>query len=183
MLSGKDEATMSMATPEGSLNLGPGRDVLVWYRPSIRGRVYKAWAQAFGFIMSGAVVLGGLRVERIDFGSPWLPLYIVGMLLVMSGPLWLATRLARMMRSERVLCLRRDGLTWMEGEAVTMAFRWSEIDKVELSDGGIVIQGERRRLELPSQFEDISPSALVQMIQGLRRRSLMGMPMRVDAGR
>jgi len=174
---------MSMATPEGSSNREPGRDLLAWYRPSIRGLVYRAWAQAFGFVMGGAIVLGGLRVERVDFGSPWLPVYIVGILLVMSGPLWLATRLARMMRGERVLTLRRDGLTWMEGDAVTMAFLWREIDRVELGEDMIVVQGEHSRLELPSQFEDISPSALVQVIQDLRRRSLLGMPMRLDATR
>lgn len=156
-----------------------GRETLGWYRPTIRSAVVWAWAQALALVLLGATVLGLLRVERVDFGSPWLPVYLVGMLLVMSGPLWLASRLSRLMRTERCLLLERGALIWMEGDARRETIRWGDIEAVELEGEHLVIVAEGRRLELPARFEDIAPDTLANLLMDLRRRSLMGLPMRV----
>lgn len=155
------------------------REPLAWFRPAIRGLVVRAWAQAFGLVLLGAGVLGGLRVERIDFGSPWLALYIVGLLLVVSGPLWLATRLSRLMRQERCLSLERDALVWLEGDHPRTTIPWIDIEGIELEGESLIIIMDRRRLELPARFEDIAPETLVSTLLDLRRRALMGLPMRI----
>ena len=155
------------------------REPLVWFRPTIRGLVVRAWAQAFGLVLLGAGVLGVLRVKQIDFGSPWLALYIVGLLLVVSGPLWLATRLSRLMRQERCLSLERDALVWLEGDHPNTTIPWGDIEGIALEGENLVIIAGRRRFELPSHFEDITPETLVSTLLDLRRRALMGLPMRV----
>lgn len=157
---------------------------LAWYRPTIRGLVVRAWAQAFVLVLMGATVLGLLRVERIDFGSPWLPVYGLGMLLVMSGPLWLASRLSRLMSHERCLLLERDALVWLEGELRVAQIPWDDIETVAVEGDSLVItssQPGQPRLELPARFEDIAPEALATTLLDLRRRALMGLPMRLHA--
>lgn len=155
-----------------------GNELLAWFRPSIRRRVVLAWVQAVSLVLSGAIVLAALRVEGVDFGSPLLPIYLVGLLLVMSGPLWLATRLSKLLARERCLALDEQGLSWIVGEAVADRFLWTEIDRVELEEQTIVIAGEGRRLELPDRFEDLPPETLVTTLKEARRRAMMGISVR-----
>lgn len=155
------------------------REPLAWFRPSIRGHVVRAWAQAFALVILGATALGILRVEDIDFGSPWLGLYIVGLLFVMSGPLWLATRLSRLMSHERCLSLERDALVWLEGDNPRTTIPWEDIEGIEIEGEHLVILTSGDRLELPARFDDISPETLASTLLDLRRRALMGLPMRV----
>lgn len=155
------------------------RETLGWFRPAIRSAVVWAWAQALTFVLLGATVLGLLRVERADFGSPWLPVYLVGLLLVMSGPLWLATRLSKLMRTERCLLLELDALVWLEGDTRRAAIRWGDIESIAVEGDQLIVATEGQRLELPARFEDIESGTLVNLLMDLRRRSLMGLPMRV----
>lgn len=155
------------------------RETLGWFRPAIRSAVVWAWAQALTFVLLGATVLGLLRVERIDFGSPWLPVYLLGLILVMSGPLWLATRLSKLMRTERCLLLELDVLVWLEGDTRRAAIRWGDIESVEVEGDQLIVVSEGQRLELPARFEGIEADTLANLLMDLRRRSLMGLPMRV----
>jgi hypothetical protein len=120
------------------------------------------------------VVLGLLRVERVDFGSPWLAVYGVGILLVMAGPLWLATRLARALKLERVLTLHEDGLRWFEGEAIVCHLRWEETERFELTAEELIVVHEGGELKLPVGFDDVTPQEVVRNLEGMRRRKLLG---------
>lgn len=155
------------------------RETLGWFRPAIRSAVVWAWAQALTLVLLGATVLGLLRVERVDFGSPWLPVYLVGLILVMSGPLWLASRLSKLMRSERCLLLELDALVWLEGDTRKASIRWADIESIQIEGEHLIVSTEGQRLELPARFEDIEASSLANLLMDLRRRSLMGLPMRV----
>ncbi len=163
---------------------GEGRDApIAWFRPSVRRSLSIAWLQAVAFVLLGALVLGLLRVKRVDFGSPWLAAYILGMVAVMCGPLWLATRLQRILRVERVLVLGEDGVRWNVGDEVSASFRWEELERVELGDATIVIAGADRQLELPLPFDGVDGAELVSTICDLQRKKLLGVPLRVRLDR
>ncbi len=157
------------------------QETLAWYRPTIRGKVVRAWAQAFGLVLLGATTLGLLRVKDVDFGNPWLAVYAAGMLLVLSGPLWLATRLSKLLGRERCLLFERAALVWLEGERSVRRIPWVDIATVAVRGESLVIHSDQQDLELPARFEDITPEALASAIMDLRRRALMGLPMRVPA--
>lgn len=167
-----------MGTTDESGSQG-ARETLGWFRPAIRSAVVWAWAQALTLVLLGGTVLGLLRVERVDFGSPWLPVYLIGLLLVMSGPLWLASRLSKLMRTERCLLLELGAVVWLEGDTRRAAIRWGDIESVEVEGEHLVIATGDQRLELPARFEDIEAATLVNLLMDLRRRSLMGLPMRI----
>ncbi len=156
---------------------------LAWFRPSIRKPVLRAWLQAVSFVLMGSLVLGLLRVQRVDFGSPWLPVYFLGVGCVMCGPLWLATRLQRILRSERVLVLGEGGIHWLEGEAVSWSLRWEELERIELVEMQLRLSGSAESYELSLPFDGVEGPELVATLEDLRRKKLLGVPLKLRADR
>lgn len=158
---------------------------IAWYRPTIRRAVRVAWLQACGFVGSGATLLGLLRSHDVDFGSPWLPLWLVGIGLVTAGPVWLTARLGRVLGREEVLSVDTSGVRWLEGEAVVMRWRWDDIASVEVRQGPpgvtptlVIGRQDGSRWELPRELEPDAPEEAARLIRELRQKAQLGLRVR-----
>ena len=159
-----------------------GTSPIIWYRPSIRKTVWRLWGLASMWVILGAAVLGALRIMRVDFGSAWLPLYALGIGLVTAGPLQLLLGLQRIVKIERVLSVHEEGLRWEDG-AVVAHVSWSILESVDVTDEHIVIVHARGRVTLPLEMEGIAAQELARTLMDLRRKALMGLPLRLAAPR
>lgn len=168
---------------------GPGsRPALVWFRPSIRKVVWRLWRWAFLWVFLGGACLGAVHVAGLDSeGAPtyaneprWLAyaLYAIGTALVTAGPLHLLVGVQRVARVERVLSVHEDGLRWQDGEVVAY-LPWARIEAIGLEDGEIVIAVEPQRFVLPATMEGIEGPALAAMLNDMRRKALLGVPVRL----
>jgi hypothetical protein len=155
-----------------------GRSPIVWFRPSIRKHVWRSWLWASLWVSLGAAILGALRVARVDFGSAWLPVYALGLGLVMAGPWQLLVGLSRLGRIERVLSVHEQGVRWEDG-AVVAHITWRELDRIEIADDHLTLVTETARFALPPRFEDIEAAALAAMLGDMRRKALLGLPVKL----
>lgn len=157
---------------------------IVWYRPSIRRLVWRLWAFAALWVALGAACLGALRVMRVDFGSAWLPLYALGIGLVTAGPWQLFAGLSRAVRVERVLSVHDEGLRWQDGPSITQV-AWSDLDEVALAPktattaAAISIRAAHTQLEVPAELEGIAARDLAAMLMDMRKKALLGLPVRL----
>lgn len=151
---------------------------IAWFRPSIRRVVVRAWAQAAALVATGATILGLLRSAGVDFGNTWLFAWGIGLLLVGAGPIWLTTRLSRVMTRERVLSLHEDGVRWQDGDSAPDFWPWEHITTIEGGEEGLAMSGEERRLELPLAWEDATAAEVARLLQELRQKALLGLPVR-----
>lgn len=155
-----------------------GTSAIVWFRPSIRREVWRLWLWASLWVSLGAAILGGLRVARVDFGSAWIPVYALGLLLVMAGPWQLLVGLQRVVKVERVLSIHDQGVRWEDG-AVVAHIAWAELDQVSIEDDHLVLIAGTTRVVLPPRFEDVEAASLAAMLQDMRRKALLGLPVRL----
>jgi hypothetical protein len=159
---------------------------LAWFRPSIRRAVRNAWLQACGFVGGGALLLGVLRSHDVDFGSPFLPLWLVGIALVTAGPVWLTTRLGRVLGREEVLSVDTSGVRWLEGEAVAVRWAWDEIAAVEVRPSDppgatpslVISRPDGSEWRLPRELEPEAPEEAARLILELRQKAQLGLRVR-----
>ncbi len=116
---------------------------------------------------------------RVDFGSAWLPLYIVGMGFVTAGPWQLLVGIQRTVKVERILSVHEEGVRWQDG-AVVAHLRWVELEGVDVAPEHITLRGETTRVVLPNELDGIDPPSLAAMLMDMRRKALMGLPIRVS---
>lgn len=150
---------------------------IVWFRPSVRREVWRAWVIGFALIGVGATTLGALRVADVDFGSSWLPMWGAAILVVTAGPLVVFVRLQKALGVEKVLSVHADGLLWRDGEAQTFV-AWGDLEGVEPDGLGVLLRGREAALRLPERFEGIDGARLVAMLEELQRKALLGVPLR-----
>jgi len=155
-----------------------GTSPIVWFRPSISKVVWRLWGLACLWVSLGAVILGVLRVMRVDFGNGWLALYGVGLAFVAAGPWQLFVGLQRAVKIERVLSVHAEGVRWQDGAAVAH-WAWVDLDDVEIDQRSIALRGGSMRLALPAEMDGVEPRELAAMLMDLRRKALMGLPIRV----
>jgi hypothetical protein len=159
---------------------------IAWYRPNIRRAVRVTWLQACGFVGSGAMMLGLLRSHDVDFGSPLLPLWLVGIVLVTAGPLWLTTRLGRVLAREEVLSVDTSGVRWLEGESVTERWAWDDIATVEVRTAEhrgavptlVIARPDGSEWVLPRELEPEAPEEAARLIRELRQKAQLGLRVR-----
>ncbi|MCC6622117.1 MAG: hypothetical protein IT385_12715 [Deltaproteobacteria bacterium] len=151
---------------------------ILWFRPSIRRAAYRASGLAIALTVAGAFVLGGLRVADIDFGSPWLMVYAVGLGLVIAGPALLLRRSFAFLGHERVLTIHRDGLRWQVGERPPSFVSWEALGAMVIEDDALVIEAGREIWNLPLPFEGITAERLIGLCSELRQKALLGLPVR-----
>jgi hypothetical protein len=152
---------------------------ILWYRPSIRRAAFRTALVAAALTIGGGFILGALRVVNVDFGSPWLGVYIVGIALVAMGPLVLWRGHLRWLGQERVLTISQDGIRWQVGEAVPAFCAWVDLGALTIEDETLVLataSADPWRLPLP--FEGIEARELVQLLGELRQKALLGLPVR-----
>ncbi len=154
-----------------------GTSPIVWYRPSIRKVVWRLWGLASLWVSIGAVCLGMLRVMRVDFGSAWIALYAVGFAFVAAGPWQLFVGLQRTAQLEQVLSVHNEGVRWQDG-AVVAHWAWDYLDAVEVADKNIALRHDSERLVLPGEMDGIEATALAAMLMDMRRKALLGLPVR-----
>lgn len=156
---------------------------LIWFRPSIRRRVLRAWVVAVILIIIGGAILGALRSERVDFGSPWLGAYVPGIGLVIAGPTWLAINLGRLMRDERVLSCHADGLRWRD-QHQTVHVPWDAMrDVVDSPDALVITHAAGAELRWHEPFEDVSFAEIAKTVRELRQKALLGLTVRLRESR
>lgn len=141
--------------------------------------MWRQWGLSSLWVAIGATCLGALRVMRVDFGSAWLPLYIVGMGFVTAGPWQLLVGIQRAVKVERILSVHEEGVRWEDG-AVVAHLRWAELEGVDVEADHIALRGETTRVVVPHQLDGIDPSSLAAMLMDMRRKALMGLPVRLS---
>lgn len=133
-------------------------------------------------LVVGAFILAGLRVAAIDFGSPWIAAYIVGIGCVLAGPLLLLRGHLRLLDKERVLTISEDGLRWQVGDTAPSFVAWSALGEVAIVDDALVIAPARgagaEPWRLPLPFEGIASEDLVRLLGELQQKALLGLPVR-----
>jgi hypothetical protein len=157
---------------------------ILWFRPAIRRPVRRVWAQSAMLVLVGATILGLLRSFGVDFGNTWLFAWGVGLLFVMAGPIWLTTRLSRLLGVERVLSIHADGLRWQEGDHFAVHWPWEALRAISV----VEIPGTPTRLRLeaeggapmmlPADFDDVRPAEVVALLLELQQKSQLGLPVR-----
>lgn len=150
----------------------------MWYRPSIRRATVRAVVVAMVLLVLGALALGALRLMRVDFGSPWLAGYAVGIGLVVAGPLYVWRRSLVLMGQERILTIHADGLRWRVGEATPAFVAWTRIDEVVIVEAQLVVKCADEVWRLPLPFEGVEDDAVVRTLSELRQKALLGLPVR-----
>jgi hypothetical protein len=153
---------------------------IAWFRPPIARAARNAWLQASGFVGSGALLLGLLRSHGVDFGSPLAPLWIVGLGLVTTGPIWLTARLGRVLGGEAVLSIDGTGVCWREGEAEVIRWRWDDLRAVEVDrsagDPTLVITGpDGAPWRPPQALEPEATEEAARLIRELRQKAQLGL--------
>ena len=157
---------------------------ILWFRPAIRRAVRRVWAQSALLVLIGATILGLLRSLGVDFGNSWLFAWGVGLLFVMAGPIWLTTRLSRLLGVERVLSIHADGLRWQEGENFAVHWPWEDLQTIAL----VETPGAPTRLRLeanvghpmmlPADFDDVRPTEVLALLLELQQKHQLGLPVR-----
>ncbi|MFO0747503.1 MAG: hypothetical protein U1F43_17830 [Myxococcota bacterium] len=162
-----------------------GEAPILWFRPSIRRAAVRIALVAIVFTVSGAFILGALRVGGVDFGSPWLAAYVLGIGCVVTGPFVLLRGHMRLLGQERVLTISNDGLRWQVGDARPRFCAWSDIVSVSVVGAELVIgigaapTDSTWRLPLP--FEGIEGDELARLLRELQQKALLGLPVRPRA--
>ena len=67
----------------------------------------------------------------------------------------------------------------LQDGAVVAHWAWTELDKVEIADKNIALCGEPGRLVLPGEMDGISAPVLARLLMDMRRKALMGLPVRL----
>jgi len=170
-------ATETMARPPGS------QPALIWFRPSIRRVVWRLWRWAFLWVFLGGTCLGAVHVAGLESDSGErrylaYALYAVGIALVTAGPLHLLVGVQRVARVERVLSVHEGGLRWQDGDAIVHV-PWARLEAIEVSGGDLVLVTEHDRVALPAAMEGIAGSQLAAMLNDMRNKARLGVPVRL----
>lgn len=160
---------------------GRAPPALVWYRPSIRRAAIRAVLVSMALTVSGSTILGALRVANVDFGSPWLAAYAVGITLVVAGPLRLWRRFLALMRIERVLTIHEDGVRWQVGDATPAFIAWDALEPLVIGPDGLVVAGGGLRWSVPLPLEGTPAEEVVALCRELRQKALLGLAVRPRA--
>jgi hypothetical protein len=85
--------------------------------------------------------------------------------------------LQRAVRIERVLSVHEEGVRWQDGATVALV-SWDRLDAIEVVDEHVALSDGTMRVELPPDLEGISAPDLAAMLIDMRRKSLLGLPIR-----
>lgn len=108
--------------------------------------------------------------------STWLG-FILGLLLVASGPLVAMRMIHLLMREEDFLLVRTDGIVLQKGERRVM-LRWDDVVAVRHDAEYDAIALEHRdgdELLIEERYADVSPAELAKRMSDLRRKALWGL--------
>lgn len=158
----------------------------MWFRPDIRRPVRRAWMTALAMVIGAmgilAIPLAGVERSLAADVVGW----VLGGACLLSGPIYLMVRLQRILGPDIYLAVYPGGVVWRGGEAEERFVAWEHIAAIaprEAAEGvveGIVIDDERgERLVVGCAFTDIDSRTLARVLDELRTKALMGLPLRL----
>lgn len=152
--------------------------IVEWYRPSQSRMITRIWIRS-----ATAVLLGSMMLGLAFFSSlvlPSLAFYLcvtLGAFCVPAGPLYAAIHFHRILREERYVALRNDGLLFQHDEHATF-IPWQELDvpdAIEENGETIELFHGASPVVLPLPAPGDSASRLARRIKDVQRKALMNL--------
>lgn len=158
--------------------------IVEWYRPDVGKQAFLMWGVAAGILMVGALCIGLIKAELLPISEDvTLLMTILGVLATVTGPLVGAIYFTRLISTPTPeLIFRSDGILYVDPPADPVFIAWSDLEKVTSREGFLELETDSgHRLGFDYQFLSISTHALIERIEELQRRALMGV-LRPDEG-
>jgi len=154
--------------------------LVMWFRPDVRRPVFRAWLKAFLFISAAMLFLAvPLGLAEVSPGIRIIGTLVGGACLV-AGPIYLLVKLQRILGPEIFLAIHTTGLRWCD-EGEDRRIPWTAIDALLLEEDPprvVVTVDGGPPLVLREAFLDIEPASLLKLLEDLRMKALMGLPVR-----
>lgn len=162
-------------------SLPPSRDI-EWFRPDPGRRLIKPFALGTLFLTAGLGATAYGFSQLADSEAVALGAIIGGLSCVVLGMLTFTVAALHALSDDTCIGLRVDGLFARSGNEPGQLYPWDTLGEVRVEEEHVLVVpiDGAEELRLPARFAEIEPAVLAARINTLRRRALMGLPLRTD---